>query len=75
MNDLERQILACEAQTWRFQGAKEEHILVKLGLTWTRYCQMLNRIIDDPTALAVDPVTVNRLRRLRDARRVSRRPV
>ena len=42
----------------------------------TRYYQLLNALLDDPRALAHDPVTVNRLRRVsasRSATAVSRR--
>jgi hypothetical protein len=35
----------------------------------TRYFQLLNALLDDPRALAHDPITINRLRRARDARR------
>jgi hypothetical protein len=63
-----REILAMEAQWWRSPGAKAEAIIVQLGLTPTRYAQLLNRLLDDPEALAADPVTVNRLRRLREKR-------
>ncbi|WP_146777746.1 DUF3263 domain-containing protein, partial [Streptomyces griseus] len=34
-----------------------------------RYYQLLNALIDDERALREDPVTVNRLRRVRDAKR------
>ncbi|MGW2618531.1 DUF3263 domain-containing protein, partial [Streptomyces sp. NPDC001500] len=33
-----------------------------------RDAQLLNALLDDPRALAHDPVTVNRLRRVREAR-------
>jgi hypothetical protein len=39
----------------------------------TRYYQLLNALIDRPEALAADPVTVGRLRRLRDLRAARRR--
>jgi hypothetical protein len=38
----------------------------------TRYYQLLNALLDDSRALAHDPVTVNRLRRRRDAQRARR---
>ncbi|WP_408996230.1 DUF3263 domain-containing protein, partial [Streptomyces caniscabiei] len=37
-----------------------------------RYYQLLNALLDDPRALAHDPVTINRLRRVREARREER---
>lgn len=44
----------------------------ELRLAPVRYYQLLNALLDDPRALAHDPVTVNRLRRVRDARREER---
>ena len=38
----------------------------------TRYYQVLNALIDRPEALAVDPMLVKRLRRLRSARQRQR---
>ena len=57
-------ILGVEAQFWRTAGAKDEAIRA-LGLTPVRYYQVLNRLLDDPAALAADPLTVNRARRIR----------
>lgn len=37
-----------------------------------RYYQLLNALLDDQRALEHDPVTVNRLRRLREAQRARR---
>jgi hypothetical protein len=37
-----------------------------------RYYQLLNALLDDPRALSHDPVTVNRLRRIRETRRAER---
>jgi len=44
----------------------------RLGLSGTRYHQLLNSLIDTPDALAYDPMLVGRLRRLREARRRAR---
>jgi hypothetical protein len=56
-------MLGIERQFWRTAGAKEEAIRAH-GLTVTRYYQLLNRLLDDPAALAIDPQTVYRLRRI-----------
>ena len=75
MDDLtprEQAILAMERQGWPGPGAKERAIREQLGLVPVRYYQLLNALLDDPRALAHDPVTVNRLRRVRDARRAER---
>jgi hypothetical protein len=56
------------------QGAKEHQVRDELAMTWTRYWQTLNALIDHPDALAADPATITRLRRLREQRRGRRMP-
>jgi hypothetical protein len=68
----ERDILALERRGFSGPGAKERAIREELGLAPVRYYQLLNALLDDERALAFDPVTVNRLRRVRDARRGER---
>ncbi|MFH8568727.1 DUF3263 domain-containing protein [Streptomyces sp. NPDC017993] len=65
-------VLAVERRSWPGPGAKERVIRERLGISPTRYYQLLNALLEDPRALAHDPVTVNRLRRVRDARRARR---
>ncbi|NGN66513.1 DUF3263 domain-containing protein [Streptomyces sp. A7024] len=65
-------VLALERRSWDGPGTKERAIREQLGMSPTRYYQLLNALLDDPRALAHDPVTVNRLRRLREARRERR---
>jgi len=66
-------VLDVERQRWAYAGAKTEMIRDRLGMTPTRFAQVLGALLDRPEALAHDPMLVNRLRRLRDARRTSRR--
>lgn len=73
LTDLELAILAFEHRRWRYVGAKEQAMLDELGLSATRYAQLLNALIDRPEACLADPVLVKRLRRLRDTRRAARR--
>lgn len=61
-----------ERRGWPGPGAKERAIREDLGISPTRYYQVLGALLDDPRALAHDPVTVNRLRRVRAARREGR---
>jgi len=61
-------ILAFERNWWRQPGAKEQAIRDMLGMSATRYYQMLNELIDRPEALAFEPVLVKRLRRQRAKR-------
>ncbi|GAA0489733.1 MULTISPECIES: DUF3263 domain-containing protein [Streptomyces] len=65
-------VLAVERRSWAGPGAKERAIRERLGISPTRYYQLLNALLDDPRALAHDPVTVNRLRRIREERRARR---
>ncbi|MFI2318097.1 DUF3263 domain-containing protein [Streptomyces anulatus] len=65
----DRALLALERRSWAGPGAKERAIREELGISPVRYYQLLNALIDDERALREDPVTVNRLRRVRDAKR------
>ncbi|TWG04760.1 uncharacterized protein DUF3263 [Streptomyces brevispora] len=69
LSDRDRAVLAVERQSWAGPGAKERAIREQLGISPTRYYQLLNVLLDDRRALEADPVTVNRLRRVREARR------
>ncbi|MGW1882212.1 DUF3263 domain-containing protein [Streptomyces sp. NPDC002133] len=72
LSERDRAVLGVERTDWAGPGAKEREIRERLGMSPTRYYQVLNALLDDPRALAHDPVTVNRLRRVRDARRERR---
>ncbi|WP_029430987.1 DUF3263 domain-containing protein [Blastococcus sp. URHD0036] len=68
LTERELEMLAFERQWWRHAGAKETAIRERFELAPTRYYQALNALVDRPAALAVDPLLVRRLRRLRAAR-------
>jgi hypothetical protein len=69
LDELTRQVLDFE-RSWRGRGmSKDRAIRTRLGLTPTRYRQLLVRATDLPEALAYAPMLVARLRRLREARR------
>lgn len=68
----EKAILALERRAFPGPGAKERAIREELDLSPVRYYQLLNALLDDARALAHDPVTVNRLRRIRETRRAER---
>ncbi|MGP3951739.1 DUF3263 domain-containing protein [Streptomyces sp. 7N604] len=72
LSDRDRAVLGVERRSWAGPGAKERAIREQLGISPTRYYQLLNALLDDPRALAHDPVTVNRLRRIRETRRHNR---
>ncbi|MEE1737181.1 DUF3263 domain-containing protein [Streptomyces sp. BE147] len=69
LSGRDRALLALERRSWAGPGAKERAIREELGMSPVRYYQLLNALIEDRRALEEDPVTVNRLRRIRDARR------
>jgi hypothetical protein len=65
LTELDMRILAFERSWWRSPGAKEREILDALGMSPTRYYQLLNELIDRPEAVQFDPALVARLRRRR----------
>jgi hypothetical protein len=74
LSELDMRILAFERRGWRSPTVKEQAISDVLGLTATRYYQLLNELIDRPEALEADPVLVKRLQALRARRLRIRSP-
>ena len=72
MDEREREILAFEAKWWRYAGNKADAIMRTFDMSPIRYAQILNRVLDDPEAQRLDPLLVNRLRRLRGQRATER---
>ena len=72
LGERERGVLLFERQWWRHAGAKEEAIRREFGVGPTAYYQLLSRLIDDPAAMAHDPMLVKRLQRQRASRRRQR---
>jgi hypothetical protein len=73
LTERERAILLFEQRWWRHAGAKEQAVRDTFGISSTRYYQLLNGLLDNPAALAADPVLIGRLRRLRSSRARNRR--
>jgi hypothetical protein len=67
-----RSVLAFERHWWRHADAKEEAIQREFAVGPTAYYQLLSRLIDDPAAMAYDPMLVKRLQRQRASRRRQR---
>lgn len=70
MNATSRAILDIEKR-WlnRLDRAgKASEIRERLGITPTRYAQMLLRVIDDPEAIASEPMLVGAVRRRLESR-------
>jgi len=74
LSEQDRAVLSFAARGWASPGEKERAIRERLGMSPVRYYQQLNALLDDARALAFDPVTVNRLRSVRQANRERTRP-
>jgi hypothetical protein len=73
LDDLALAILQMESRHYRRIGAKHAAIRDELGISPTRYFQRLNQLLDDPEAIAVAPMVVRRLQRVRDRAAEQRR--
>lgn len=67
----ERAVLDFEGSWWLGGGSKAAAIQDRLGLSASRYYEVLAALVDSPAALAHDPLVVRRLRRTRDRRRTA----
>lgn len=72
LSDRDRLVLEFERAWWLLPGPKEAAIREHLEMSATRYYQALTRLLDDRDALEYDPLTIRRLRRLRESRRRER---
>ncbi len=72
LSERDRAILEFERQWWKYAGAKETAIRELFGVSATRYYQILNALIDEPVAMAADPLLVKRLLRMRGERQRAR---
>lgn len=72
LNEHDLGILDIENRLWTRPGPKEAAIRAELGISANQYQQQLNRLLDDPRALRHNPVMINRMRRVRAARRAAR---
>lgn len=68
----DRAIIDFERTWWQREGAKEAAIKETLGLSATRYYELLQHLCDSAAARAYDPLVILRLRRQRDRRRRAR---
>lgn len=72
LDERDARLLDFERAWWKFAASKDEGIREQFGMSTTRYYQALNALLDDPAALAYDPLLVRRLRRERDRRQRER---
>ncbi len=73
LTDEQKDILAFERSWWDHQVSKDDAIRARFGTDAVTYYRSLNSLLDHPSAFAVDPLLVKRLRRLRSARLARRR--
>ncbi len=66
LSDRDRSVLEFEGSWWNYPGPKDRAIREYVGISATRYYQILRRLVDDPEAMAAHPLTVRRLRRTRE---------
>lgn len=68
----EKRILDFANRRFHTPGEREQAIRDEFGYSATRYYQRLGALIDQPRALAYAPLTVNRLRAVREIKRHAR---
>lgn len=69
LTESDRAILDFEGCWWLYPGPKDRAIREYLNISATRYYQVLRRLVDDPMAERQAPMTVRRLRRVREEAR------
>ena len=72
LSELEVSVLEFERRWWKYGGAKDHAIRGRFDMSATSYFQILNSLLDNPAALASDPMLVKRLRRIRTTRQSER---
>ena len=72
LTDRQCAILEFERTWWTMDGEKDLLIRRRFACAPDTYYEELNQVLDDPAALAADPLVVRRLQRLRDRRRRAR---
>jgi Protein of unknown function (DUF3263) len=72
LSDRDTQILDFERSWWKHAGVKEQAIKERFEMSATRYYQLLNELLENPAAMAHDPILVKRLKRLRTYRQRQR---
>ena len=72
MTDDEKLMLDLAGARWNYAGSLEQRVRYEFGISLTRFWQRVNQLCDSRDALEYAPATVNRLRRMREARQVSR---
>lgn len=66
LGERDRTVLDFESSWWLYPGPKDRAISEHLDMSATSYYKALRRLMDDPVAQRYQPLTVRRLRRVRD---------
>jgi len=69
LSDGDRAVLEFEGSWWQYPGPKDRAIREYLDISSTRYYQVLRHLLDDPSAARAAPLTIHRLRKVRDQAR------
>ncbi len=69
LSDRDKRVLDFEGAWWLYPGPKDRAVRDLLGMSATRYYQVLRRLLDDAAAHDYAPLTVHRLRKMRRERR------
>ena len=72
LSERDRSVLEFERSWWTEPGSKEVGIRARLGLSPSRYRQLLAALLDSEEAEAFDPLVIRRLKRRRDDLRRAR---
>lgn len=72
LSERDKRVLDLERSWWQSSGTKEAAIRSQLGISPTRYYEVLAALSASPDARAYDPLVVHRVRRLRAIRRRAR---
>ncbi len=76
LGERDRAVLDFEGSWWLYPGPKDRAVGDYLGMSSTRYYQVLRHLLDLPEAERYAPLTIRRLRRLRElaSRRLGEQP-
>lgn len=72
LTELQTRILDFERSWWKHAGVKEQAIKDNFDVSATKYYQLLNDLLEEPSAAAYDPILVKRLKRVRTYRQRQR---
>jgi hypothetical protein len=69
LSEKDIRILDFEASWWHFPEPKDRAIRDYLGMSSTRYYQVLRRLVDDDEAALQYPLVIKRLRKMKEDRK------